>query len=108
MLSDSEESMHTLFWKGMICLKKDQVLILARPTHEELLSALQNNETTIGEGDFRVAIFDPTPARIEKAIKIVSKNIIWKNKQDIWYTSTPLLKDDGKVAFVRIRWSGKR
>ncbi len=64
------------------------------------MSALENNDTTLGEGDFRVAIFDPTPARIEKAIKIVSKNLIWKNKQDIWYTSTPLLKDGGKVAFV--------
>jgi acyl transferase domain-containing protein len=52
--------------------KKDKVLLLlARPTHAELVSALQNNET-LGEGDFRVAIFDPTPARIEK-IKIVSK-----------------------------------
>lgn len=80
--------------------KKDKVLLLARPTHAELVSALQNNDTTLGEGDFRVAIFDPTPARIEKALKIVSKNLIWKNKQDIWYTSTPLLKDGGKVAFV--------
>ncbi|MCQ9637925.1 acyltransferase domain-containing protein [Chryseobacterium sp. WG14] len=80
--------------------KKDHVLLLARPTHEELLAALQNNDSTVGEGNFRVAIFDPTPARIEKALKIVSKNITWRNKQDIWYTSAPLLKDGGKVAFV--------
>ncbi|GEN66327.1 type I polyketide synthase [Chryseobacterium rhizosphaerae] len=80
--------------------KKDNVLLLARPTHEELLAALQNNDSTVGEGNFRVAIFDPTPARIEKALKIVSKNITWRNKQDIWYTSAPLLKDGGKVAFV--------
>lgn len=80
--------------------KKDRVLLLSRPTHEELLSALQNNETTIGEGHYRIALFDPTPQRIEKAIKIVSKDITWRNKQDIWYTSTPLLQDGGKVAFV--------
>ncbi|ASW73089.1 beta-ketoacyl synthase [Chryseobacterium piperi] len=80
--------------------KKDPVLLLARATREELLSALQNNETTIGEGNYRIALFDPTPERIEKAIKIVSKNNSWRNKQDIWYTSTPLLQDGGKIAFV--------
>lgn len=80
--------------------KKDKVLILARPTHEELLTALQNNETTVGEGNFRVAIFEPTPARIEKATKIVAKNNPWRNKQDIWYTNTPLLQNGEKVAFV--------
>lgn len=80
--------------------KKDKVLILARPTHEELLTALQNNETAVGEGNFRVAIFEPTPARIEKATKIVAKNNPWRNKQDIWYTNTPLLQNGEKVAFV--------
>ncbi|SEW09949.1 Acyl transferase domain-containing protein [Chryseobacterium wanjuense] len=80
--------------------KKDEVLILARPTHEELLTALQNNETAVGEGNFRVAIFEPTPARIEKATKIVAKNNPWRNKQDIWYTNTPLLQNGEKVAFV--------
>lgn len=80
--------------------KKDPVLLLARPTHEELLSALRNKETTPGEGNYRVAVFDPTPERIEKTIKIVSKNNPWRNRQDIWYTSTPLLKNGGKIAFV--------
>ncbi len=80
--------------------KKDKVLILARPTHEELLTALQNNETAVGEGNFRLAIFEPTPARIEKATKIVAKNNPWRNKQDIWYTNTPLLQNGEKVAFV--------
>ncbi|MCT2561913.1 beta-ketoacyl synthase N-terminal-like domain-containing protein [Chryseobacterium herbae] len=80
--------------------KKDRVLVLARPTHEELLSALKNNENRVGEGDYRIALFDPTPERIEKATKIVAKNNPWRNKQDIWYTNTPLLKDGGKIAFV--------
>jgi 3-oxoacyl-(acyl-carrier-protein) synthase/phosphopantetheinyl transferase len=80
--------------------KKDKVLILARPTHEELLFALQNNDTILGEGNYRIAMFDPTPARIEKAIKIVAKNNPWRNKQDIWYTNTPLLQNGEKVAFV--------
>ncbi|HBV15847.1 beta-ketoacyl synthase N-terminal-like domain-containing protein [Chryseobacterium carnipullorum] len=80
--------------------KKDRILVLARPTHEELLSALKNNENRVGEGDYRIALFDPTPERIEKAIKIVAKDNPWRNKQDIWYTNMPLLKDGGKIAFV--------
>lgn len=80
--------------------KKDRVLILARPTHEELLSALRNHESEVGEGNYRVALFDPTPERIEKVIKIVVRDHPWRNRQDIWYTNTPLLKDGGKVAFV--------
>ncbi|MGG5208232.1 beta-ketoacyl synthase N-terminal-like domain-containing protein [Chryseobacterium sp. MIQD13] len=80
--------------------KKDRVLILARNTHEELLFALRNNDSRVGEGNYRIALFDPTPERIEKAIKIVAKDNPWRNKQDIWYTNTPLLKGGGKVAFV--------
>ncbi|MFH6990473.1 beta-ketoacyl synthase N-terminal-like domain-containing protein [Flavobacterium collinsii] len=80
--------------------KKDEVLLLARPTREALLSALQDNDTAVGDGDYRIALFDPTTERIQKAIKIVSKNNTWHNKQDIWYTSTPLLQAGGKVAFV--------
>lgn len=80
--------------------KKDAVLLLARSTREALLSALQDNDTSLGDGDYRIALFDPTPERIQKAIKIVSKNNAWRNKQDIWYASTPLLQAGGKLAFV--------
>jgi len=80
--------------------KKDEVLVLARETREALLSALQDNDTSVGNGDYRIALFDPTPERIQKAIKIVSKNNAWRNKQDIWYTSAPLLQNGGKLAFV--------
>lgn len=81
-------------------IKKDPVLVLARPTHAELLSALHNKETDPGEGSYRLAVFDPTADRIDKAIKIVSKNKPWRNKQDIWYTCDPLLQQGGKIAFV--------
>ncbi|ULT22648.1 hypothetical protein KUH03_25310 [Sphingobacterium sp. E70] len=72
-------------------------MLLARPTHAELLSALQHNDTTVGEGHYRIALFDPTPERIEKAIKIVSKDKAWRNKQDIWYTSAPLLQEGARL-----------
>ncbi|RFM27229.1 type I polyketide synthase [Deminuibacter soli] len=80
--------------------QKDKVLLLARPSNEALLQALQHNEQQTGEGNFRIALFDPTPERIQKAIKIVTRNTPWRNRQDIWYTPEPLLSNGGKLAFV--------
>lgn len=78
----------------------DKVLLLARRSHAELIHALETSDSRPGEGKYRVAVFDPTPERIKKAVKIASKNIAWRSKQDIWYTSEPLLQNQGKIAFV--------
>lgn len=80
--------------------KKDEVVVLARHTHQELILALENEDFSAGAGNFRIAIFNPTTERIKKAVKIVAKNIPWKNKQDIWYSNNPLLLGTGKIAFV--------
>jgi len=79
---------------------RDEVLLLARPTHKALLAALETGEKETGSGNYRVAIFEPTPERIAKAVKIVTKNNVWRNKQDIWYTHEPLLANGGKTAFL--------
>lgn len=79
---------------------RDEVLLLARPTHKALITALETGEKEIGSGNYRVAIFEPTPERMAKAIKIVTKNNVWRNKQDIWYTNEPLLTNGGKTAFL--------
>lgn len=79
---------------------RDAVLLLARNSQQALLDALQHNEQHTGEGDYRIALFDPTPERIQKAIKIVTRNNAWRNRQDIWFTHTPLLRNGGKLAFV--------
>ncbi|WP_316752726.1 beta-ketoacyl synthase N-terminal-like domain-containing protein [Pedobacter gandavensis] len=78
----------------------DEVLLLARNTHEELLIALENKQAEPGEGPFRIAVFNPTPERLKKALKIAAKNMPWRNKQDIWYSNAPLLSNGGKIAFV--------
>ncbi len=78
----------------------DKVLLLARNTKEELLLALNSGETYVGAGNYRIALFDPTPERLAKAIKIVTKDKAWRNKQDIWFTPGPLLRDGAKLAFV--------
>ncbi|MET4140753.1 beta-ketoacyl synthase N-terminal-like domain-containing protein [Pedobacter sp. UYP1] len=86
--------------EGFNAPKKDEVLLLARPTHEELIHALENNDYSAGIGNYRIALFNPTPERIKKAIKIAAKNNPWRNKQDIWYTNEPLISNGGKIAFV--------
>lgn len=80
--------------------KKDEVLVIARPSHEALIESLENGDYSIGNGNFRLVLFNPSPERIKKALKIVAKNSPWRNKQDIWYTNAPLLANDGKIAFV--------
>lgn len=86
--------------EGFKTHKKDEVLLLARPTNEELITALETHDYTEGTGNFRIAIFNPTPERVKKATKIAAKKHPWRNKQDIWYTNKPLLDHDGKIAFV--------
>lgn len=78
----------------------DEVLLVARHTHEELLLALENGDRNSGDGLFRIAVFNPTPERLKKALKIASKNMPWRNKQDIWYSNAPVLSNGGKIAFV--------
>ncbi len=80
--------------------KKDEVLVIARPNHESLIQSLENGDYSAGQGNFRLVLFNPSEERIKKALKIVAKNTPWRNKQDIWYTNSPLLANDGKIAFV--------
>lgn len=80
--------------------KKEEVLLLARNSREALIKALEERDTTIGQGNYRIALFDPTPERIKKALKIAGRNVPWRNKQDIWFTNDPLITSGGKVAFM--------
>jgi 3-oxoacyl-(acyl-carrier-protein) synthase/malonyl CoA-acyl carrier protein transacylase/phosphopantetheinyl transferase len=81
-------------------LPDDKLLLLARANVEELVRALETQDTTLGVGNYRIAIFNPTEDRIKKAINIVKKGKPWRNRQDIWFSSDPLLKEDGKIAFL--------
>ncbi|MEN0055704.1 MAG: beta-ketoacyl synthase N-terminal-like domain-containing protein [Mucilaginibacter sp.] len=86
--------------EGFASPKKDKVLLLARENHAALINALETNDHSEGTGDYRIAVFNPTPERLQKATKIAAKNIPWRNKQDIWYTNAPLISNGGKIAFV--------
>jgi 3-oxoacyl-(acyl-carrier-protein) synthase/malonyl CoA-acyl carrier protein transacylase/phosphopantetheinyl transferase len=86
--------------EGFNSPKKDEVLLLARQSNEALITALETQDFTEGSGNYRIAVFNPTPERLKKATKIATKNNPWRNKQDIWYTNSPLLNNGGKIAFV--------
>ncbi|MEH6308604.1 beta-ketoacyl synthase N-terminal-like domain-containing protein [Olivibacter sp. CPCC 100613] len=79
---------------------EDQVRLLARDSRDELILALESGSNEIGNGDFRIALFNPTEDRIKKAINIVTKDKPWRNRQDIWYTNSPLLHGQKKIAFL--------
>lgn len=90
---------HRTLFNG-IAPAQPQVLLLARDSREALLQALEQKDNHPGQGDYRIALFDPTPERIRKAMKIVERNTPWRNKQDIWFTNEPLVNKGGKVAFL--------
>lgn len=80
--------------------QEDAVLLLSRSSQEELIEAITSHDTHIGEGHFRLALFDPTEKRKALAIRVIHKNKPWRGRQDLWYTSTPLLTDQHKLAFI--------
>lgn len=80
---------------------EDKVLILARPSVTELMNAIQDADFSPGEGACRIAIFNPTESRLALAIRILEKGIHWPGKQDIWFSTEPLLASaDSKLAFM--------
>ncbi|MHA4809438.1 type I polyketide synthase [Flavitalea flava] len=80
--------------------KGKELLLLARTNGEDLIRALEEPEAQTGRGDYRLALFDPTPDRILKAVNIIRKNKPWRNRQDIWFSNDPLLSKGGKLAFL--------
>ena len=75
---------------GLLCVAADSAA--------GLLAALERGADG-GTGQHRVAILDPTPARIERA-----RNIVERGKalaaQGIYFTPRGLLADGGKLAFL--------
>jgi 3-oxoacyl-(acyl-carrier-protein) synthase/phosphopantetheinyl transferase/malonyl CoA-acyl carrier protein transacylase len=79
---------------------EDVVVLLARNSQEELVTALKSGDKNIGAGKYRLALFHPDPKRIDLALRIIQKDKPWRNKQDIWFTNEPLLLNNGKIAFM--------
>ncbi len=80
----------------------EEVIAITAKTKEELIYAIDNRNFTFSDinGDYRLIVFNPTPERLEKAKKLIAKDKPWKGRQDIWFSNKPLLKGNGKIAFL--------
>lgn len=78
----------------------DPVRVLARDSAAALITALETGDKRMGSGKYRLVVFDPSPDRIKRAIKIVQRGTPWRNRQDIWFSGSPLIETGGKVAFL--------
>lgn len=79
------------------------VLAVSSNSKEDLLKILSDfppSNTINNDGNYRLIIFDPTFERIEKAKKLIDKDKPWKGRQDIWFSNDPVLKKEGKIAFL--------
>ncbi|MCH2105102.1 MAG: acyltransferase domain-containing protein [Planctomycetes bacterium] len=79
---------------------RPECLFLARESAAELLRALDAGETERGEGPARLALMDPTPARVAKARRIVERGSAFHGRSDLWFSPDGLISSGGKVAFL--------
>jgi 3-oxoacyl-(acyl-carrier-protein) synthase/phosphopantetheinyl transferase/malonyl CoA-acyl carrier protein transacylase len=91
------EKKHNIPFAGKV---ENTVLLLARESKEELINALKTGDKNIGEGQYRLGVFNPDEKRIALALRIIEKDIPWQSKQDLWFTNKPLLTSGGKLAFM--------
>jgi malonyl CoA-acyl carrier protein transacylase/phosphopantetheinyl transferase len=88
-----------------------RVLLLAAPSAEDLGRQLAGEDAVLLArddlrsvpvgGPWRLAVVDPNPTRLELARKVVARGRPWRGRNDVWFTSTPLLADDtAKMAFL--------
>ncbi len=77
-----------------------EAITVAAKSKDELLKKLRSGNFTVGEGTYRVAVFDPTDERIALACSVIERNTPWRGGNDIWYTNDPLLQNGEKLAFL--------
>jgi acyl transferase domain-containing protein/phosphopantetheinyl transferase len=70
------------------------------PTKEALLHKIEIRDFTDTGGDYRLALFNPTDERLQRAASIVGMDKPWRGASDIWFTNSPLLANGGKIAFL--------
>jgi len=82
-------------------IAKEEVVAATAKSKEELIKKLSENHfTTNPDDNYRIVIFDPTIERIQKAKGLVEKDKPWRGRLDIWFSNEPLLKEEGKLAFL--------
>ncbi|WP_406277020.1 polyketide synthase dehydratase domain-containing protein [Streptomyces sp. NBC_00191] len=80
--------------------------LLAAPTAAELgrlVEALPESAAQVpgvSEGPCRLAVLGLTPKRRALAAAVVARGKPWRGRGGVWFTPSPLLARDGRVAFV--------
>lgn len=81
--------------------QKERIIAVTAPRKEDLLRKIDDmNFSTDKDDTYRLIVFDPTPERIQKARDLVEKDKPWKGRLDIWFSNAPLLKGEGRLAFL--------
>ena len=55
---------------------------------------------TIPPGPMRLALLDPTPARLALAHKVLDRGTAWRGKSDLWFAPKGLAATGGTLAFL--------
>ncbi|MEJ8566333.1 beta-ketoacyl synthase N-terminal-like domain-containing protein [Elongatibacter sediminis] len=53
-----------------------------------------------GEGECRIAVFDPTPERLARAARIVERGQSWDGRGDVFFANNGLARQGGKIVFL--------
>lgn len=91
-----------------VVTEPERVLALAADTPARLAELLAADDATVratapasGRGArTRLGIVDPTAKRLALARRVVAKRRPWRGRNDVWFTTEPLLATGGKLAFV--------
>ncbi|WP_158894087.1 beta-ketoacyl synthase N-terminal-like domain-containing protein [Amycolatopsis anabasis] len=78
----------------------ERVLRLSAASPEGLRRLLDRPDSVEPAGRYRLGIVDPVPRRVEAARKIVARGESWRGRNDIWFSTEPLLAAGAKTAFV--------
>jgi acyl transferase domain-containing protein/phosphopantetheinyl transferase len=77
------------------------IALYCAPTTDALLAELRSgSKRPSRDGAARLAVVDPTPARLERARVVVEKGRPWRGREGIWFTPRGLLSDGGRVAVL--------
>ena len=74
--------------------------MLSAPTREELLNKLIRGDMTDSGGGARLVVFNPDEEKLKQAQSIVEAGEPNRGTYDIWFSSTALLTNGGKIAYV--------
>jgi acyl transferase domain-containing protein/phosphopantetheinyl transferase len=78
----------------------EPLLVLAGPTPEALLAALDRGAEQPGTGPCRLALVDPTPERRERARAIVARGEARRGRDGIWFAPRGMVAEGRRVALL--------